>query len=214
MERRVIPSQMDTVFEYDYAVRPRTGGVSTRKPSGTSGTPPATSPGRPEPDDGAPSPTSRGHLRSPIGAAFGEGARRAEQAHHGLAAVRPGLRRAGRPPGVQPARQHGHRRRPEVLPGDPGPGRGAAQRGPRALHRAPAGRAALPDAGQRAGALRLHPDGLPLVHQDDRAPAGRRNVRRLDVQDDGRVRPRPSPARDLRSHPQTNRGWPDARCPA
>ncbi len=91
--------------------------------------------------------------------------------------------------------------RREVLPGHPGHGRGAAQRGPRALYPDPARRPALPDAGERALPLRRDPHRPPLVHQDHRAPARRRDLRGVHVQDDGRGRRRSRPRRGVPAHP-------------
>ena len=195
MERRVIPARSTTVFEFDYSVQAEDMRGSLREGQARPvERAPATSPwDTPEPSDGRALADELVDIHgSPIWAKLSrEGPRGAEPAHRGLAALGAGLRRAGRAPRVQPARQHRHR---APTRSSSRPPRSWTRRGTtRCLERyiqTPARRAPLPDAGQRAGALRRDPHRLPLVHQDHRAPAGGRDLRGRHVQDDGRVRPR------------------------
>ena len=203
MERRVIDSPLARSSSSTTPCRPRTCAVSTRRPSATSGMPRATSPGRRRSRTTAGcSPTSWSTVYgSPLWDRLCE--RDQVELNRRMTAWRLSVLVYGEQGALLACSQlvnivAGHRR--EVLPGHPGRGRGAPQRGARAIPPGAARWPPLPDAGQRAHPVRRHPERPSLVHQDDRAPARRRDVRRLPVQDDGGVRARSAPRPGLPAH--------------
>src|SRR5215831_10972657 len=160
MDRRVIPSPMDTVFEFDYSVQAedmRSLYEKAKRDQWNAARDIAWE--TPETSDGRILADELIDIHdSPIWSRLAEKDR--VDLNRRIAAWRLSVlvRRAGRVARMQPARRHGHRDRSEIFPGDPGDGRGPPQRGAGAVPLRAAGRAPLSDARERAHHLRLHPD--------------------------------------------------------